>query len=584
MNTDLLLPFLGEALAKSLLLLLAAAAIERAWRRASAAHRHLVWLGALVAVLLLPLTSLFAPSWSVSLVPRTTVPEMRAHDSPPQSGTAALSEPVQVARAAWRDWDVSLVVMTIWGAGVALILAGRVAGSVRLVRLRRSSELVTDPRVQRMAVGILTELGIRRRVALRLSCHAGVPLTCGTWRPLVMLPAAALGWDDTRLSAALRHEAGHIRRGDHFTCWLAQIACALYWPNPLIWMAARRLRTAQEEATDDLVLRAGAAPAEYAEQLLDLARVLAGGRRAAGSALCMAAPAGLERRLRALLEEGRDRRPVRLRLVVGMALGVAAALALASVTRLRGDEKALRAKDWSGRPSVTIESKFVEMSPSAMRSSPELAHLGPGTPPGSGGILEDPQFAQVIRALNMQRGVDLLSAPSVTAHSGQRATVEIVREFKYPTKWKKEGAGWKPTKFATRTTGVTLEVRADVQPDGRIMLHATPRVVELLGWLDLDTGRKYPEAPKRPSGLFAEGTSTPPEGHRMQAVFSERTTTRGVRMQSGETVVLANVAEVSDTKGFAHSQQGRAVSVFVSARYATAAPLDESRSRFRTGD
>src|SRR2546430_3341002 len=52
---------------------------------------------------------------------------------------------------------------------------------------------------------------------------------------------------------------------------------------------------------------------------------------------------------------------------------------------------------------------------------------------GLAGVFTDPQFQVVIRALNQKKGVDLLSAPKVTTKSGQRAVIEIVREFRYPT-------------------------------------------------------------------------------------------------------------------------------------------------------
>src|SRR6266852_6317719 len=52
---------------------------------------------------------------------------------------------------------------------------------------------------------------------------------------------------------------------------------------------------------------------------------------------------------------------------------------------------------------------------------------------GLAGVFTDPQFQVVIRALNQKKGIDLLSAPKVTTKSGQRAIIEIVREFRYPT-------------------------------------------------------------------------------------------------------------------------------------------------------
>src|SRR5205814_8023917 len=54
---------------------------------------------------------------------------------------------------------------------------------------------------------------------------------------------------------------------------------------------------------------------------------------------------------------------------------------------------------------------------------------------GLAGVFTDPQFQVVIRALNQKKGVDLLSAPRVTTKSGQRAIIEVVREFRYPTEF-----------------------------------------------------------------------------------------------------------------------------------------------------
>ena len=54
---------------------------------------------------------------------------------------------------------------------------------------------------------------------------------------------------------------------------------------------------------------------------------------------------------------------------------------------------------------------------------------------GLSGLLTDPQFQVVVRALNQKKGVDLLSAPRVMTKSGQRAIIEIVREFRYPTQF-----------------------------------------------------------------------------------------------------------------------------------------------------
>jgi hypothetical protein len=45
---------------------------------------------------------------------------------------------------------------------------------------------------------------------------------------------------------------------------LAHLACALYWFNPLVWVAARRLRIERELACDDCALEVGMWASDYA--------------------------------------------------------------------------------------------------------------------------------------------------------------------------------------------------------------------------------------------------------------------------------------------------------------------------------
>jgi HEAT repeat protein len=116
---------------------------------------------------------------------------------------------------------------------------------------------------------------------------------------------------------------------------LAQITCALYWFNPLAWVAARHLRTERERACDDLVLAAGTPGPDYADQLLEIARVMRGGRFPgvfAGASLAMAQRSQLEGRLMAILDPTVPRSGVsRFRTVATSSLFACAMMPLASV-------------------------------------------------------------------------------------------------------------------------------------------------------------------------------------------------------------------------------------------------------------
>ena len=101
-----------------------------------------------------------------------------------------------------------------------------------------------------------------------------MPMAWGIFNPSVLMPADADTWPAQRLRVVLLHELAHVKRRDCLTHVVAQIACAAYWFNPLAWMAARRVRTERERACDDLVLASGTRGSDYAEELLEIARVM----------------------------------------------------------------------------------------------------------------------------------------------------------------------------------------------------------------------------------------------------------------------------------------------------------------------
>ena len=105
-----------------------------------------------------------------------------------------------------------------------------------------------------------------------------MPMASGIFAPSVLMPEDANRWPLERLRIVLLHELAHVKRRDCLTHVVAQLACALHWFNPLAWIAARHIRTERERACDDLVLACGTRGPDYAEELLEIARVMRGGR------------------------------------------------------------------------------------------------------------------------------------------------------------------------------------------------------------------------------------------------------------------------------------------------------------------
>lgn len=165
-----------------------------------------------------------------------------------------------------------------------------------------------------------------------------------------------------------------------------------------------------------------------------------------------------------------------------------------------------------------------------------------------GGVLTDPQFQVVIRALAVQRNADLLSAPKVTTVSGNTAQIKIVREFRYPTEFTPPtataaGGGTTgsgsvavtpatPGGFETREVGVLLNVTPTVSSDGyTISLTLVPEVSDFEGFIDYGS-----------EGSIAAGNTVVPVNFTFnQPVFSSRQVTTTIQIWDGQTVVLGGL-------------------------------------------
>jgi len=131
---------------------------------------------------------------------------------------------------------------------------------------------------------------------------------------------------------------------------LGQLTRAIYWFNPLAWLALHRLRREREQACDDLVLASGFRGSEYAGHLLSIAKSFQQLAFAEAVAIAMSRPVGLESRIRALLDPRRSRRGVTRPAALAAALvAVALLVALASARSASAGEATT---DSQHRPGV----------------------------------------------------------------------------------------------------------------------------------------------------------------------------------------------------------------------------------------
>src|SRR5256714_7242503 len=308
-------------LLKATIILLVALGITLSMQRTSAGARHLVWLVTVAALLLVPALTAWAPIGVRMLPPELSPAQAGAHSASPTSfqilgdalvqgkgasrhesasGDGTLSGSIERTPAFSVMGGIS-VLFAIWAA-VLVVIAGSLGYAALVVRriVNRSRPLDSEDWLTPLWE-VSDRLALDEPPRLLRSEDAKMPFACGFLKATIVLPAECDGWSLDRRRAVLLHELAHVRRHDLVGHTLGRVACAIYWFHPLVWKAAKQLRSESERACDDLALACGARATDYAEHLLDI--VTSVKRDATPSvALAMARRQEFEGRMLAILD------------------------------------------------------------------------------------------------------------------------------------------------------------------------------------------------------------------------------------------------------------------------------------------
>ncbi|MFL5640515.1 MAG: M56 family metallopeptidase [Gemmatimonadaceae bacterium] len=341
------LPILLDAAIKGALLVVVAAAAAYLLRKRSAASRHAVWTAAVIGHLAIPVLVLVLPAWRMPLLPAATwlqsesgpvapitaSPRASENDrnlaprvnpskqQPILTGAASTDQAAATAKptvstiasepAAAARLGMIPTLAALWLVGVLLILLRLAVGTWKVGQLARDGARVEDGVWLSLTQRLANRLGVTRPLILLRGDRLAVPVTWGIVYPAVLLPQDADAWTEERRRFVLVHEMAHVKRFDALTQLLAQIAVAVFWFDPLVWVAAHQMRVEREHACDDYVLRDGTAPSLYAGELLEMVRSIGTPKhdRAAPAfaALAMARRSEFEGRMLAILDPRLDR-------------------------------------------------------------------------------------------------------------------------------------------------------------------------------------------------------------------------------------------------------------------------------------
>ncbi|MBC7978953.1 MAG: tetratricopeptide repeat protein [Armatimonadetes bacterium] len=189
---------------------------------------------------------------------------------------------------------------------------------------------------------------------------------------------------------------------------------------------------------------------------------------------------------------------------------------------------------------------------------------------GVNGILGGATVQLLMRGLDQKKGVDLMSQPSVTTRSGQAASIEIIREFIYPTEYEPPelpnsvgsttssggalGGGGSsfpvtpatPTAFEKKDVGVTLEV-LPVADANRQYVDVTlnPTITDFDGFVNYGSPIN-----SNSTGVFGPVTQVLTENAILMPVFSVRKANTNLVVADGATIVIAGLLkdEIQDVQ------------------------------------
>ena len=128
--------------------------------------------------------------------------------------------------------DVMYVLSIVWLVGVVAMLIYALVSYIRLRRLVDDAVLLRDNIYQ--------------------SERAGTAFILGVIRPRIYVP---YGLSLNELYMSISHEKAHISRRDHLVKPLGFIIAAVYWFNPLVWLAYILLCRDIELACDEKVIK-----------------------------------------------------------------------------------------------------------------------------------------------------------------------------------------------------------------------------------------------------------------------------------------------------------------------------------------
>ncbi|WP_436374696.1 BlaR1 family beta-lactam sensor/signal transducer [Cytobacillus sp. BC1816] len=155
-------------------------------------------------------------------------------------------------------YDLTLlnhVLFYIWISVVAVLAVFTLIARLKISKIKKHTNSLRNSRLLSLFEHCKHKLKISRSIIVGESSLVKTPMTFGFFKTYVVLPRHFDKWlSEKDIEYIFLHELNHYKNKDAAVNYLIVIFQILYWFNPLVWLAFKRMRLDREIACDAAVL------------------------------------------------------------------------------------------------------------------------------------------------------------------------------------------------------------------------------------------------------------------------------------------------------------------------------------------
>ena len=151
---------------------------------------------------------------------------------------------------------IGLILCGIWLVGILAMTLLVIKSVSRLNAIKKSALPLQNKDVRILYHNCLKEMKIKRNIPVYSTAFLKSPVIVGLFNPRIYLPIHLISdFNAADIRYMLLHELQHYRHKDALASYLMNFFGILYWCNPCVWYALKKMRNEREVACDTSVLK-----------------------------------------------------------------------------------------------------------------------------------------------------------------------------------------------------------------------------------------------------------------------------------------------------------------------------------------